>query len=102
MIPVRLTTVSGETKSMSFTSNENVKTFIQRLEEQLPVGVAVNVDAPLIGIHGGWVIGKNESSGEEIQITHTNKVVGMIVLTIFFVFILYNHASYTLAKNSDF
>jgi len=26
----------------------------------------------------------------------------MIVLTIFFVFILYNHASYTLAKNSDF
>jgi hypothetical protein len=60
MINVRLTTTNGETKNMSFGSSSKVQTFIEKLETELPLGYAVNVDAPLIGIHSGWVIGKKE------------------------------------------
>jgi hypothetical protein len=45
---------------MSFGSSSKVQTFIEKLETELPLGYAVNVDAPLIGIHSGWVIGKKE------------------------------------------
>jgi len=57
MIPVKLTTTNGESKSLSFGSSTIVKTFIEKLEDELPLGYAVNIDAPLIGIHSGWVVG---------------------------------------------
>ena len=62
MIPVKLTTTNGESKTMSFGSPSLVKTFIEKLEDELPTGLAVNVDVPLIGIHSGWVIGKNKTN----------------------------------------
>jgi len=60
MIPVKLTTTNGETKVMSFESKENVEEFISAFSVALPVGYAVGVDAPLIGIHNGWLFGKKQ------------------------------------------
>ena len=60
MIPVKLTTTNGESKSMTFFSKEAVEKFIVDFEQKLPIGYAVGVDAPLIGIHNGWVLGKNQ------------------------------------------
>jgi len=58
MIKVTLTTTTGSTKGMYFDNKENLETFIEQLAQSLPVGVAVNIDAPLVGIHSGWVQGK--------------------------------------------
>lgn len=58
MIPVKLTTTNGETKTMDFPNKETVETFISSFSSALPIGYAVSIDAPLIGIHGGWLFGK--------------------------------------------
>jgi hypothetical protein len=58
MIPVTLTTTTGSTKGMRFDTKENVLEFIEKMGDTLPIGTAVNIDAPLIGIHGGWIQGK--------------------------------------------
>lgn len=58
MIKVNLTTTSGTTKGMQFDTKENVLKFIELFSEALPIGTAVNIDAPLIGIHSGWIQGK--------------------------------------------
>ena len=58
MIKVTLTTTTGSTKGMHFDSKENLDTFITQLSDTLPLGTAVNIDAPLVGIHSGWVQGK--------------------------------------------
>lgn len=58
MIKVTLTTTTGSTKGMHFDSKENLDEFIIQLAETLPLGTAVNIDAPLVGIHSGWVQGK--------------------------------------------
>lgn len=60
MIPVKLTTTNGETKIMSFENKANVETFITAFSSALPIGYAVGVDAPLIGIHNAWLFGKKE------------------------------------------
>lgn len=61
MIPVKLTTTNGETKTITLPNKETVETFITTFSSALPTGYAVNIDAPLIGIHGGWVIGKGKA-----------------------------------------
>ena len=43
---------------MRFDTKENVLEFIEKMGDTLPIGTAVNIDAPLIGIHGGWIQGK--------------------------------------------
>ena len=58
MIPVKLTTTNGTTKGMSFDTKENVIKFIGLYANALPIGTAINIDAPLIGIHSGWIQGK--------------------------------------------
>jgi len=58
MIKVTLTTTSGSTKGMTFDTKENVNLFIEQMEKTLPIGNAVCIDAPLIGIHSGWIQGK--------------------------------------------
>jgi hypothetical protein len=58
MIPVTLTTITGTTRGMQFDTKENVIEFIEKMEGVLPIGTAVNIDAPLIGIHSGWIQGK--------------------------------------------
>ncbi len=58
MIKVTLTSVTGTTKGMSFDTKENLMTFIEQLSVALPIGTALCVDAPLVGIHNGWVQGK--------------------------------------------
>jgi hypothetical protein len=58
MIKVTLTSVTGTTKGMSFDTKENLMTFIDQLSGALPIGTALCVDAPLVGIHNGWVQGK--------------------------------------------
>jgi hypothetical protein len=58
MIPVTLTTISGETKTIPFFNKEAVKDFIGFFPAQLRVGVAVCIDAPLIGVHSNWVVGQ--------------------------------------------
>jgi hypothetical protein len=62
MIKITLTTVTGTTKGMSFDTKENLMTFIDQLSDALPLGTALCVDAPLVGIHNGWVQGKSKSA----------------------------------------
>lgn len=62
MINVTLTTINGSTKGMSFDTKENLDNFIEQLAQTLPIGTAVNIDAPLVGIHSGWVQGKKVGS----------------------------------------
>jgi len=59
MINVKLTTVSGNTRGMQFDTKEHVLEFIELYGATLPAGTAVNIDAPLIGIHSGWIQGKS-------------------------------------------
>ena len=58
MINATLTTVGGSTKGMTFDSKENLLQFIELFGDTLPLGTAVNIDAPLAGIHSGWIHGK--------------------------------------------
>ena len=58
MIPVSLTSISGTVKHMPFNSKEKVLEFIEKYSDVLPIGTAVCIDAPLIGIHNGWIQGK--------------------------------------------
>lgn len=58
MIPVTLTTTSGTNKTMSFPTRESVNIFIENLANNLTIGTVVNIDAPLIGIHSGWIQGR--------------------------------------------
>ena len=62
MIKVTLTTVTGTTKGMQFDTKENVHAFIEQMANALPSGTAVCIDAPLIGIHSGWIQGKTKAS----------------------------------------
>lgn len=58
MIKVTLTTVSGTSRGMEFDTKEHVLEFIELMTSTLHAGVAVCIDAPLIGIHNGWIQGK--------------------------------------------
>ena len=58
MISVRLTTVNGSVADMPFASKEKIIEFIDKYANALPIGTAVNIDAPLIGIHSGWIQGR--------------------------------------------
>lgn len=58
MIPVQLTSVSGTVKDMPFDSKEKVLEFIEKYADALPLGTAVNINAPLIGIYSGWIQGR--------------------------------------------
>lgn len=58
MITVTLTTTTGSTKDMKFDTRDNVFNFIEKMGDALPIGTAVNIDAPLIGIHSGWIQGR--------------------------------------------
>ena len=58
MIPVQLTSISGSVKDMPFATKEKVLEFIDLYANALPIGTAVNIDAPLIGTHSGWIQGR--------------------------------------------
>ena len=58
MITVELTSVSGTVKEKPFENKERVLEFIERYADALPLGTAVNINAPLIGIHSGWIQGR--------------------------------------------
>jgi hypothetical protein len=58
MIPVKLTTVSGSVANMPFDNKAKVLEFIDQYANALPIGTAVNIDAPLVGIHSGWIQGR--------------------------------------------
>ena len=58
MIKVTLTTTSGNTKGMEFDTKEHVLEFIELYKATLHQGQAVCIDAPLIGIHSGWIQGQ--------------------------------------------
>jgi hypothetical protein len=63
MIKVTLTTTSGTTKVMEFKTKETVLEFIELFKATLHQGSAVCIDAPLIGIHNGWVQGQKTLTG---------------------------------------
>lgn len=65
MIPVKLTTTNGETKTINLPNKKTVETFITSFSSSLPVGIAVGIDAPLIGIHNAWLFGKKEDAVSE-------------------------------------
>jgi hypothetical protein len=65
MIQVKLTTTNGETKTIPFYNKQAVENFIGFFPAKLPLGVAVCIDAPLIGIHNGWIVGKGLDVGVE-------------------------------------
>jgi hypothetical protein len=54
---VTLTSTSGATKEMNFDTREHVLEFIEVYKATLHQGQAVCIDAPLIGIHSGWIQG---------------------------------------------
>ncbi len=58
MINVTLTTTTGSTKGMRFDTKGDVLVFIDKMAHALPIGIVVNIDAPLIGIHSGWIQGQ--------------------------------------------
>ena len=58
MIQVKLTTTNGESKTIPFYTREHVEKFIAFFPSKLPEGYAVCIDAPLVGIHNGWIVGK--------------------------------------------
>jgi hypothetical protein len=58
MVLVRLTSVNGTVKDLPFDSKEKVLEFIDKYSDALPIGTAVNIDAPLVGIHSGWIQGR--------------------------------------------
>ena len=58
MIQVKLTTTNGESKTIPFYSKQAVEKFIGFFPYRLTEGIAVCIDAPLIGIHNGWIVGK--------------------------------------------
>jgi hypothetical protein len=60
MIPITLTTTNGETKKMTLPNKESVETFITSFSSALPPNIAVCIDAPLIGIHNGWLFGTRQ------------------------------------------
>lgn len=62
MIPIKLTTTNGESKTMTLPNKETVESFITSFSSALPQGYAVCIDAPLIGIHSGWVVGNKSVS----------------------------------------
>jgi len=57
MIKVTLTSTSGATKGMSFDTKEHLLEFITLYKATLHQGQAVCIDAPLVGIHSGWIQG---------------------------------------------
>ena len=61
MITVELTSVSGTVKEMPFENKGRVLEFIERYADALPLGTAVNINAPLIGIHSGWIQGRKSN-----------------------------------------
>jgi hypothetical protein len=54
---VTLTSTSGATKEMHFDTKDRVLEFIELYKATLHQGQAVCIDAPLIGIHSGWIQG---------------------------------------------
>ena len=60
MIQVKLTTTNGETKTIPFYNKQAVEKFVSFFPAQLPKGYAVCIDAPLVGIHNGWILGRKE------------------------------------------
>ena len=58
MIKATLTSVTGTSKTMEFPTKENILLFIEQYADILPIGRAVNIDAPLAGIHSGWIQGR--------------------------------------------
>ncbi len=54
---ITLTSTSGATKEMSFDTKEQVLEFVELYKATLFQGQAVCIDAPLIGIHSGWIQG---------------------------------------------
>ena len=58
MIKITLTTTNGTTRGMEFDTKEHVLEFIELMSSTLHAGVAVCIDAPLIGIHNGWIQGQ--------------------------------------------
>ena len=57
MIKATLTTTSGTTRDMKFNSKEHLLEFIELYKAALHQGTAVCIDAPLVGIHSGWIQG---------------------------------------------
>ena len=58
MIKATLTTTAGTSREMSFSTKEHLLEFIELFSSTLHLGTAVNIDAPLVGIHSGWIQGK--------------------------------------------
>jgi hypothetical protein len=52
-----LTSTSGATKQMNFNTKEHLLEFIELYKATLHIGQAVCIDAPLVGIHSGWIQG---------------------------------------------
>jgi hypothetical protein len=65
MIPIKLTTTNGESKTINLPDRKTVETFISTFSDSLPLGYAVCVDAPLVGIHNGWLVGNGQAARYE-------------------------------------
>ena len=57
MITAKLTTTSGTTREMKFKNKEHLLEFVEVFKSTLTLGTAVCIDAPIVGIHSGWIQG---------------------------------------------
>ena len=57
MIKATLTTTMGTTREMSFNDRVHLLEFIELYKATLHIGQAVCIDAPLVGVHNGWIQG---------------------------------------------
>ena len=82
---VTLTSTSGATKQMNVDTKEHLLEFIELYKATLHVGQAVCVDAPLVGIHNGWIQG----SAPKIQIDSVSPM-GTLFFYVWFLYPMYH------------
>lgn len=57
MIKVTLTSVTGSTTQVELPSIASVSDYVEMLQNKLPSGVSLKIDAPIAGV-SGWVRSK--------------------------------------------
>ena len=87
MIKATLTTTMGTTREMSFNDKVHLLEFIELMGSTLHQGVAVCIDAPIIGIHNGWIQGKLK---QKVFPRSSASVMGALFFCVYFLYSMYH------------
>jgi len=58
MINFTLTSHTGAQKKMRVQDKQQLLTFIDEMANEMLLGQVLCIDAPIVGIHNGWIQGK--------------------------------------------